>query len=111
MEAFNFDLKYLTFCFFIFLFILFFVCRYVFDAEAHSSHLILTHTDHFDFITQRQNILYPVDTLFCDLGDMNHTLFSRSKFDKCTEFFDAYYFTGENLAFFVICYDGLGVDY
>ena len=40
---------------------------------------------------------------------MNHTLFSWCKFDKCAEFFDAYYFTGENLAFFVICYDGLDI--
>ena len=42
-----------------FLFILFLICRYVFDAEAHSSHLILAHTDHFDFIAQCQNILLP----------------------------------------------------
>ena len=42
------------------------------------------------------------DSLFCNLGNVNHSLFARCKFDECTKFFDAYYFTSENLTFFKI---------
>ena len=37
---------------------------------------------------------------------MYHTFFSRSKLDECTEFFDAYNCTGEDLTFLEICCDG-----
>ena len=33
---------------------------------------------------------------------MNHTLFSRGKFNECTKVFNTHYFTGENLTFFKI---------
>ena len=64
---------------------------YVFDAEAHSAHLVFSKAYNLHFISQGQNILYPVDALFGDLGDVYHAFFSRSEFHKGTKFFDAYY--------------------
>ena len=67
----------------------------VFDREADSSHLVLTKADNFYYIAQCQNILYTVDTLFCNLGNVNHSLFARSKLNECTKLFDADNFTGK----------------
>ena len=36
---------------------------------------------------------------------MNHSLFTRSKLDKCTKLFDAYDFTGKNLSCLEICHN------
>ena len=57
----------------------------VLDREADSSHLVLAKADNFDYIAQSQNILYAVDTLFCDLGNVNHSLFARCKLKECAE--------------------------
>ena len=46
-----------------------------------------------------------VDTLFCDLGDVYHTFFSRSELKESTELFDADDFTGVDLSLLVIGYD------
>ena len=48
-----------------------------------------------------------VDALFGDLGDVNHSLFARSKLDEGTELFDADYFTGQDLASLEVGYDDL----
>ena len=44
---------------------------------------------------------------FGDLGDVNHSLFARSKLDEGTELFDADYFTGQDLASLEVGYDDL----
>ena len=67
----------------------------VLDREADSSHLVLAKADNFDYIAQSQNVLYAVDTLFCDLGNVNHSLFARCKLKECAELFDADNFTGK----------------
>ena len=37
-----------------------------------------------------KNILYTVDSLFGNLGNVYHSLFARCELDKCTKLFDAY---------------------
>ena len=79
----------------------------VLDREADSSHLVLAKADNFDYIAQSQNILYAVDTLFCNLGNVNHSLFARCKLKECAELFDADNFTGKYLPLFKISYDDI----
>ena len=62
---------------------------HIFDREADSSHLVFAKANNLHNITESQNIFYMIDPLFCDLGDMNHTLFARSKLKECTKLFDA----------------------
>ena len=63
--------------------------RNILDGEADSSHSVFAHTDTGYCITKSQNIFYMFDSLFCNLGNVNHSLFARCKFDECTKFFDA----------------------
>ena len=42
---------------------------------------------------------------FRDLGNMHHSLFSRSKLNECTKFFDADHFSLEYLTSLKICHD------
>ena len=70
--------------------------RNILDGEADSSHSVFAHADTGYCITKSQNIFYMFDSLFCNLGNVNHSLFARCKFNECTKFFDAYYFTSYN---------------
>ena len=69
----------------------------VLDGEADSSHLVLSKADNLHHISQGQNILHPVDPLFCDLGDVNHAFLPWSKLQECAEFLDADHFSNEDL--------------
>ena len=77
---------------------LFCILRHIFDAEADASHLVFSKAYNFHNIAQCQNVFYMVDTLFCDLGDVYHTFFSRSELKESTELFDADDFTGVDLS-------------
>ena len=72
--------------------------RNIFDGEADSSHLILAKAYHLHLIAKGQYILHMVDALLCDLGDVNHAFFTRSKLQECAELLDADYRSGEDLS-------------
>ena len=48
-----------------------------------------------------------IDSLLCNLGDMNHALLAGSKLDKRTELFDADNLSGKDLTLLKLCGDDL----
>ena len=40
-------------------------------------------------ISKGKNILNMIDTLICNLRNVNHSFFARSELNKCTELLDA----------------------
>ena len=49
------------------------------------------------------------NSFICHLRNVNHSFLARCEFDKCTEFFDTYYFTFVNFTFDEVVYDCLDI--
>ena len=82
--------------------------RNVLHREADTSHLVLAKADNGNLVSKSKNILNTVDTLFCDLGNMNHSLFARCELDECTKFLDANNSSCKDLTFLEIGYNRSG---
>ena len=80
---------------------------YILHREADSSHLVLAKANNLYLVSKCEYILYSVDSLFCNLRNVNHSLFARSKFDESTELLDAYNCSLKDLSLLKISCDNL----
>ena len=56
--------------------------RHIFHREAHSSHSVLAKAYNVHLISKSKNVLYTVDSLLGNLGNMNHPLLAGSKLNE-----------------------------